>query len=78
MKEWGVENLQEGLAILGVMEGEIMVPWAVMDIEERYTASMDVPQSSAAPLCPQNHPRWLCEKEKLVLCCCVTCYMQRS
>lgn len=52
MKEWGVENLQEGLAILGVMQGEIMLPWAVMDIKESYTASMDVPQSSAAPLCP--------------------------
>lgn len=63
---------------MGAMEGEIMVPWAVVDIEESYTVTMDVPQSSAAPLCPQDHPRWLCEKEKLVPCCCEMTYMQMS
>lgn len=53
-KERSVENLQEGLSILGVTKGEIMMSWAVMDIQESYTASKDVPQSSAAPLCPQD------------------------
>lgn len=47
--------------ILGAMEGEVMVPWAVMDVEESYTA-LDVPQSCDGPVCPQDHPRWLCEK----------------
>lgn len=76
MKEWGVGNLQEGLATLAAKEGEIMMLWAVVEIEESYIDSTDVPQSSAAPLCPQD--RWLCEKQKLVPCCCEMCYMQRS
>lgn len=50
MKEWDVKNLQEGLAILGVTEGEIMLPWAGMHLEDSYATSMDVPQISAAPL----------------------------
>lgn len=76
MKEWGVGNLQEGLATLGAMEGEIMMPWVVMDIEESYTVSTDVPQSSAAPLCPQDPiPDGFVKKKtwSLVAVRCVIC-----
>lgn len=73
-KEWGVGNLQEGLSILGVMEGKIMMPWAVMDIEESYTASKYVPQSSAAPLCPQDSiPDDFVKNWSLVAVRCIMC-----
>ncbi|KAJ7396588.1 hypothetical protein BTVI_143821 [Pitangus sulphuratus] len=76
MKEWGVGSLQEGLDILGVMKGEIMMPRAVMGIEESFTASMDVLQSSAVPLCPQDPiPNSFVTKENrsLVAVRCVMC-----
>jgi len=48
------------------------------DGHRSYAVSMDVPQSSAVPLCPQDPLRRFCEKEKLVPCCCEMCYRQRS
>lgn len=64
MEEWDIRNLHR-LAALGVIDGGVMMPWAVMVIEVTLLAWM-CSELCCFTLPSRCHPRWLFEKEKRI------------